>query len=48
MENEDDLHWFLDHWVIVRDDGTPILNGTPEKFEEDLRKLLSESPFLDK
>ena len=47
MEN-DDLHFFLDHWILVQRDGTPVLNGTPEKFEEELRKLLSESSILDK
>ena len=36
----DDLSLFLDHWVIVQRDGTPILNGTPEQFESDLRELL--------
>lgn len=40
--SEDDIYWFLDHWVIVRKDGTPILNGTPEQFEEALRKLITE------
>lgn len=36
----DDVYWFLDHWIIVRKDGTPILNGTPEQFETALRALL--------
>ena len=36
----EDLHWFLDHWVIVREDGTPVLNGTPEEFEKQLRELI--------
>lgn len=35
----DDLSLLLDHWIIVRSDGTPILNGTPEDFEQDLRVL---------
>lgn len=40
MTEKDDLFWFLDHWIIVRSDGTPILNGTPEAFEKALRELL--------
>jgi len=39
---KDDLGLFLDHWIIVRKDGTPILNGTPEQFEEALRKLMGQ------
>jgi hypothetical protein len=38
--SQDDIYWFLDHWVIVREDGTPILNGTPEEFEKQLRELI--------
>lgn len=38
---KDDLGWFLDHWIIVRNDGTPVLNGTPEDFEKALRELMS-------
>ena len=30
---ERDLELFLDHWIIVREDGLPILNGKPEDFE---------------
>ena len=40
MKNPDDLSLLLDHWIIVRSDGTPILNGTPEKFEKELREFL--------
>ncbi len=36
----DDLTLLLDHWIIVRSDGTPVLNGTPEDFEDALRDLL--------
>jgi hypothetical protein len=36
----DDLSLLLDHWIIVRKDGTPVLNGTPEKFEKELREFL--------
>ena len=36
----DDLYWFLDHWLIVRKDGDTVLNGTPEEFEKQLRKLI--------
>lgn len=37
---KDDLGLFLDHWLIVRKDGTTVLNGTPEDFEQALRKLV--------
>lgn len=37
---KDDLGNFLDHWIIVRTDGLPILNGTPEEFEKQLRDLI--------
>ena len=36
---KDDIGLFLDHWIIVRKDGTPVLNGTPEEFEKQLRDL---------
>ena len=36
----DDIYWFVDHWVIVRDDGTHVLNGTPEQLEDALRTLI--------
>ena len=36
----DDLYWFLDHWLIVRKDGTTVLNGLPEEFEKQLRELI--------
>jgi hypothetical protein len=39
-EKPDDLSLLLDHWIIVRKDGTPVLNGTPEKFEKELREFL--------
>lgn len=39
--SQDDIYWFLDHWVIVRKDGTPVLNGTPEEFEKQLRELIN-------
>jgi len=35
----DDIALFADHWVIVRNDGTPVLNGSPEDFELSLRVL---------
>ena len=38
---KDDLGNFLDHWIIVRTDGLPILNGTPEEFEKQLRDLIN-------
>lgn len=38
--NERDLELFLDHWIIVRTDGLPILNGTPEDFELALKELV--------
>lgn len=40
--DQDDIFWFVDHWIIVRKDGTPILNGTPEEFTESLRTFISE------
>lgn len=36
----DDIDILLDHWIIVRSDGLPILNGTPEEFEEALRRVV--------
>lgn len=36
----DELSLLLDHWIIVRKDGTPVLNGKPEDFEDSLRLLL--------
>ena len=36
----DDVYWFLDHWIIVQKDGTPVLNGSPEDFEKELRGLM--------
>ena len=35
-----DISIFADSWVIVRRDGTPVLNGTPEQFEQSLRELV--------
>ena len=40
LQQMDDIYWFLDHWIIVRSDGTPILNGTPEQFEHALRVFM--------
>ena len=40
----DDLHWFLIHWIIVQKDGTPVLNGSPEEFEKQLRALIEKNP----
>ena len=37
----DDIDFFLDHWIIVRRDGTPILNGKEQEFEQALRRLIS-------
>lgn len=48
----DDLSRLLEQWIIVRPDGTPILNGTPEDFEQVLRdflyieRLLAVSDFM--
>ena len=36
----DDLYWFLDRWLIVRKDGDTVLNGNPDVFEKQLRKLI--------
>lgn len=38
--NPDDAHLFADHWIIIRKDGTPVLNGSPQDFETSLRTLL--------
>ena len=40
LKEASDLSLLLDHWIIVRKDGTPVLNGTPEKFEKELREFL--------
>ena len=37
----DDIDIFVDHWIIVRKDGTPVLNGREEDFEQSLRRLIS-------
>ena len=37
----DDIDMFLDHWIIVRGDGTPVLNGKDSEFEQALRRLIS-------
>lgn len=37
----DDIDFFLDHWIIVRKDGTPVLNGKEQEFEQALRRLIS-------
>ena len=37
----DDIDMFLDHWIIVRKDGTPVLNGKEQEFEQALRRLVS-------
>ena len=39
----DDLYWFLDHWLIPRKDGTTVLNGLPEEFENQLRTLMEKN-----
>lgn len=36
----DDIDLLLDHYIIVRKDGTPVLNGKPEEFEKVLRELI--------
>lgn len=36
----DDIFWFLDRWIIWRGEGDPVLNGTPEEFEKQLRELI--------
>ncbi len=40
MPKPDELSLLLDHWIIVRTDGTPVLNGKPEDFEVSLRTLM--------
>tara|TARA_B100000085_G_C18376173_1_gene444399 strand:+ start:406 stop:624 length:219 start_codon:yes stop_codon:yes gene_type:complete len=36
----DDIDLLLDHYIIVRKDGTAVLNGKPEEFEKVLRELI--------
>ena len=38
----DDAFWFVDEYVTIRDDGTPVLTVTVDEFEERLRRLLEE------
>ena len=33
---------FIDHWVIVRKDGTRVLNGREEEFKKSLQRLIEE------
>ncbi len=40
--SESDIDLFLDHWIIIRKDGTPVLNGNPEVFEAALKELSDE------
>jgi hypothetical protein len=40
LHKMDDVDLFLDQWIIVRTDGTPVLNGTPEEFEKGFRALI--------
>ena len=40
LYRQDDIDFFLDHWIIVRTDGIPVLNGTPEEFEKGFRALI--------
>ena len=37
---ERDVHWFLDHWIIYRQDGTFVLNGKIEEFEAALKEFV--------
>ncbi len=37
--SESDINMFLDHWNIIRKDGTPVLNGKPVVFEAALKEL---------
>ncbi len=39
----DDAFWFVDKYVTVRSDGTPVLTVTADEFEERLRQLLERS-----
>ena len=38
----DDAFWFVDRYVTVRSDGTPVLTVSADEFEERLRRLLEE------
>ena len=35
-----EIHWFVDHWIIVRPDGTRLLNGNEEEFEAALKEFV--------
>ena len=35
-----DVFYFIDRWIIVRDDGTPVLNGKVADFEEALKEFV--------
>ena len=37
---KNDIHWFVDHWIIVRPDGTRLLNGNEEEFEAALKEFV--------
>ena len=37
-----DVFYFIDHWIIVRDDGTPVLNGKIEEFEAALKGFVND------
>jgi len=40
MQKPDDASLFADQWIVIRKDGTPVLNGSPQDFETSLRTLL--------
>ncbi len=40
--SESDIDLFLDHWIIIRKDGTPVLNGNPEVFKAVLKEVSAE------
>ena len=42
----DDIGLFLDRWLIVRKDGTAVLNGHPNTFEKQLRGLIEECSII--
>ena len=39
---KNNIHWFVDHWIIVRPDGTRLLNGNEEEFEAALKEFVDD------
>ena len=37
-----DISFFISRWITVRDDGVPVLDGTPEEFEKALKEFVDD------